>query len=90
MKIAQFRRKPLVVEAVRFSVENKDEVRDWIKTNTVAFTLGDAERPILAIRTRDGVLNAHVGDWIVTNRAEGDFYPLPHEAFQAMYEAAGE
>lgn len=83
--MAQYRKKPVVIEAVRFT-----DVRD---SELVAFVDGagvlaveDYEDTHLEIPTKEGVMRASVGDWIIKG-VKGEFYPCKPDIFEATYEA---
>lgn len=79
----KFRKKPVVIEAYLHDL--KHEVPEWLldanKTGTVAF-LSDNE---VAITTREGVMRAEVGDWIIRGVA-GELYPCKPDIFAATYD----
>lgn len=60
----KFRKKLLVVEAMQFTDEMKDRVFTWISSNKAAGRNEDGT-PYLAIQTREGVMTADLGDWII-------------------------
>lgn len=74
----KFRKKPVVVEAVRFTV-NFDEIE--------AFVGGDAEwrGGELVVATLEGPLRASPGDWIIKG-IKGEFYPCKPDIFAQTYE----
>lgn len=80
--VSKFRKKPVVIEAVQFTGENKDEI--------VEFT-GDLvgienEDGTLGIITLEGSLRASPGDWIIKG-VKGEFYPCKPDIFAATYDA---
>lgn len=77
----KFRKKPVVIEAVRFHDANFDEIE--------AFVGGDAELRggELVIATLEGPLRAANGDWIIKG-VKGEFYPCKPDIFAATYEPA--
>ena len=84
----QFRKKPVVIEAVQWDGMNADAV--------LGFTLGRAsvrdesfqrDRPrVLVIETLEGDMRAEPGDWIIRG-VKGEFYPCKPDIFAATYEA---
>jgi hypothetical protein len=74
----KFRKKPVVIEALRFG-GNFDEIE--------AFVGGDAEfrDGELLVATLEGPLRAAPGDWIVKG-VKGEFYPCKPDIFEATYE----
>jgi hypothetical protein len=81
--MSKFRKKPVVIEAVQFTGENKKEI--------VLFTgdlLGvESDDCDLMIITLEGSLRASPGDWIIKGIA-GEFYPCKPDIFAATYEPA--
>jgi len=82
----KFRKKPVVIEAVR-----------WIGTNTnevLAFAPGVASysdidgRTVITIHTLEGKMTAQPGDWIIRG-VQDEFYPCKPDIFDATYEATG-
>lgn len=87
----KFRKKPVVIEAIRWDGENLDEV--------MVFCNGDASYELMA-RGASGLVIAtledgesiarhvaSVGDFIIKGVA-GEFYPCKPDIFAATYEAA--
>ncbi len=82
----KYRKTPLVVEAVQWNP----------KPNDVRFTFPDGTafrvknvfppwRKELEIPTREGVMRASEGDWIIKG-IKGEFYPCKPDIFDATYE----
>jgi hypothetical protein len=81
--MARFRKKPVVIEAVRWKGDNFDEV----------IALGLPRPPMvdeddaLRIETLEGTMRANVGDWIIRG-IKGELYPCKPDIFEATYEPA--
>ena len=86
--MAQYRKKPVVIEAVQWlgrkiicppgpvwfaEAEEQDRIQ----------LAGD----ILHIKTLEGVMRANKGDWIIQG-VKGEIYPCKPDIFEATYEAA--
>ena len=82
----RFRKKPIVIEAMRFIYANKDRVFNWI-TCTRSADNDALHNPILKIATLEGDMIAQLGDWIIKG-VKGEFYPCNPEIFEATYEHA--
>lgn len=80
----KFRKKPVVVEAIRWDGTNVDEVLGFILTKGSA--IRGSEHGIL-IETLEGTMRAERGDWIIRG-VKGEFYPCKPDIFEATYEAA--
>lgn len=80
----KYRKKPVVVEAVRWTGDNIDEIIDFC---TVAYL--DADNPRneveLHIRTLEGGMVANDGDYIIKG-VQGEFYPCKPDIFEKTYE----
>lgn len=85
----KYRKKPLVVEAVQFqdTVESIDAVHELVG-DTISIDYSQ-DPPVLKVRTLEGVMTAHPGDYIVKGVA-GEVYPVKKDIFEATYEPVGE
>jgi len=77
----RFRKKPVVVDAVRFNGTNHDEIADFCAPHPVNVGGGYT----LLIPTLEGLMTANKGDWIIKG-VKGEFYPCKPEIFEATYE----
>lgn len=75
----KFRKKPVVIEAVRFNGSNGYEVCRF--TNQALEATGKGE---LIIPTLEGDHIASTGDWIIKG-VKGEFYPCKPDIFAATY-----
>ena len=86
--MAFYRKKPVVIEAIRWDGADVDSI--------LAFCLGSASirRPYvrtesnqhyLLIETREGVMTAEKGDWIIKG-VKGEFYPCKPDIFDITYD----
>jgi hypothetical protein len=88
--MTKFRKKPVVIEAERFDGTNA--ILDWLGDTGPAPIWGNdasykpSERAVF-IRTREGVMRADEGDWIICG-VKGEFYPCKPDIFAATYELA--
>lgn len=78
--IKQFRKKPVVIEALQFTGDNIDEVFDFVREKV------GATNQIVVINTLEGIMIANVGDWIIKG-VNGEFYPCKPDIFEKTYEA---
>lgn len=84
-RLALFRKKPVVVEAVQY-------LRDGSNDSEVDTFLGGVEwkttyPPLAVISTPEGQMLARPGDWIIKG-VKGEFYPCKPDIFEATYEPA--
>ena len=90
----KFRKKPVVIEAIQLVVDlvgwepNIAEILDFTGS---AYLSGKwvGEDFEVEIRTLEGVMTAHFGDWIIRGVA-GEVYPCKPEIFRQTYEPVEE
>lgn len=98
--MSKFRKKPVVVEAIQWNGNsNKQEIEKFVGgelkselESETAYVAGKGA-PIfsLLIETKEGVMKAFKGDWIIKEpfpTGERNFYPCKNEIFQKTYEPA--
>lgn len=84
--MAQFRKKPIVVEAYCFNQQRDNFRPDWFQDAVSANTI--VTHPDCAfIRTLEGTMCADIGDWIIKG-VKGELYPCKPDIFAATYESA--
>ena len=78
--IKQFRKKPVVIEAIQFDGTNKEEIH-----NFVGDAIGqDVNSKDLFITTLEGIMIASVGDYVIKG-VQGEFYPCKPDIFEQTY-----
>lgn len=92
--IRQYRKKPVVVEAVQLNTTNMPEVADWIGGDTAKIVVESEEAWKLGkgvpgfsmtIHTLEGDMTAKSGDYIIKG-VNGEFYPCKPDIFAQTYE----
>lgn len=83
----KFRKKPVVVEAMQFTMGSKDRVFNFVSCNRNAAYKDGA--PVLQIQTLEGVMTAEIGDWVIRG-VKGEFYPCKPDIFAVTYESVEE
>lgn len=97
----QYRKKPVVIEAIKFAKDNLIEVISFVeqkdKHTIVKSALAGGDRYLdweesvikggFKIKTLEGEMTASVGDWIIKG-IKGEFYPCKPDIFEATYEPA--
>lgn len=76
-----YRKKPVVIEAKLVTSENIELVAYWCDGQRLA------KKPRIEIDTLEGVMTAHIGDYVIKGVA-GEFYPCKPEIFAQTYELA--
>lgn len=87
----KFRKKPVVIEAMQFTDQSKDQCFHFVTCNKYAsFDRYDdpkKDQPTLIIQTLEGDMKVVIGDWIIKG-VKGEFYPCKPDIFEATYESA--
>ena len=85
--VREFRKRPVVIEAVQFNGNNRREVLSFVFPDLSEDALVGAEAMSLpvVIETLDGDMTASPGDWIIKG-VKGEFYPCKPDIFEATYE----
>lgn len=81
----KFRKKPVVIEALQFTGDNAEEIGYFAGLN--AQLAGRESR--LEIKTKEGVMIANPGDYIIKG-VQGEFYPCKPDIFEQTYERVSE
>ena len=87
--MAQYRKKPVVIEAVQLTAETVQECYDFVgaKGNFQECGMGiDPADGQFKITTLEGVHTASVGDWIIKG-VNGEFYPCKPDIFEKTYDS---
>ena len=78
-----FMKKPVVIEAQEFTVDNMRDVATWCGGEW-RYEDGDESKPYIAIHTLEGTMIADIGDWIIKG-VKGEFYPCKPDIFELTY-----
>ncbi len=84
--MAKYRKRPVVIEAMQFTDETKDQVFNFVRCNCYADWDANGN-PALRIQTLEGEMTASLGDWVIKG-VKGEFYPCKPDIFEATYEEA--
>jgi hypothetical protein len=100
--MSQFRKKPVVIEAVQLTWENWNQICDhanvgkleegkptgcYVSNSGEALPEGETSDEIgLLIPTLEGVMLGRQNDWIIRG-VQGELYPCKPDIFSATYEA---
>ena len=77
--MAKYRKKPIVIEAVQFTGDNHEEIKEF---GAQGFNAGIRN---MVIKTLGGEMTALSGDWIIKG-VNGEFYPCKPDIFEKTYE----
>jgi len=81
----QFRKKPVVIQAIRWEGDNTDELDEFAPEAKIK---AEGHRNALVIETLEGTMLAEPGDWIIRGIAN-ELYPCKPDIFAATYEKVG-
>ena len=91
----KYRKKPVVIEAVRVTPTNVREVAAWCGGRVISEAKPSDPTDVyvgLDIPTLEGVMRAqtyHGGDYVIRG-VQGEFYPCKPDIFEATYEAVSD
>lgn len=81
----KYRKKPLVIEAIQFLDTAERLVEIYEFTDRTIIVDYAVNHPVLKIPTLEGIMEAHVGDYII-NGIKGEIYPCKPDIFEQTYE----
>lgn len=83
--MAQYRKKPVVIEAFHFL---RDPMPDWfmdrVTDNSITLVNCYHREGQADIKTLEGTMTANAGDWIIKG-VQGEIYPCKPDIFSATY-----
>ena len=93
MTAMRYRKKPVVIEAMRTdgTLDAARRIEAW-STNVVRRARYHQDRGTcdeMEVRTLEGTMRAEPGDWIIRG-VQGEFYPCKPDIFDATYEPVDE
>ena len=86
--MAQYRKKPVVIEAIQFNGKNAEEIEQWSNNNVKSGPVSEdtLSRAYLEIETLEGTMTAQPNDYIIKG-VNGEFYPCKPDIFEKTYDA---
>ena len=88
----KYKSKPKVIEAIKYVRTNIEEVEKFgngrVHVEIISGRLG--EFAMCFVDTRNGRLQARVGDYIIKDVANNDYYPCSPDIFEKRYEPCEE
>jgi len=88
MKVKQYRKKPVIIEAVLLTKVDGPDIAQWCNGRWMNLTgRGDRGEDIscVLIKTLEGEMRADLGDYVIKGLA-GEFYPCKPDIFTQSYE----
>jgi hypothetical protein len=87
----KYRKKPVVIEAVQFTYNDKDKVYHWVSAiqQNVQPSFDKDGKPILLIPTLEGEMICSIGDYLIIEPFPTDWrrvYPCKPDIFEKTYE----
>lgn len=86
--MTQYRKKPVVIEAVQFDGLNPTEIKDFVGENCEVEIYDNEVTPPVArivIHTLEGDMEVSKGDYVIKG-VKGEFYPCKPDIFKQTYE----
>lgn len=77
--MAKYRKKPVIIEAVKYDVMNAEQIKDFVGDK---FEVKDCKT---VIHTLEGDMEVSNGDYVIKG-VEGEFYPCKPDIFDKTYE----
>ena len=82
----KFRKKPVVIDAVKWTGNNHEEIQEFIRSGHGGYHWSSIHPDAkLIIHTLEGELLAEISDWIIKG-VKNEFYPCKPDIFAATYE----
>lgn len=78
----KFRKKPVVIEAIQWTGENKEELLEFCNSLNTYETKDDTT---IIINTLEGDMVLSKDAWLIRG-VQGEFYPCKDDIFRATYE----
>ena len=90
--MAKYRKKTVVFDAVQWTGENIQEIKEFAGVYAWVYALAVLEKKLTAsleIETPKGLMSAGIGDYII-KFVSGEFYPCKPDIFEKTYERVEE
>jgi hypothetical protein len=90
--IMEYRKKPVVIEAFKYGIDNiPDWFMDKVTSNEIITHVGtdirDSSEYFCEIKTLEGIMRGNCGDYIIKG-IKGEIYPCKSDIFEITYELA--
>lgn len=87
--IKQYKKKPVVIEAIQFDGWNWAECYQFMSKECLVFPQWIKKEEKIEIKTLEGTMTANIGDYIIKG-VNGEFYPCKPDIFDKTYEEVKE
>ena len=81
--MAQYRKKPVVIEAIQINSQTEQEISIW--SSGAVYPSPSLPGEYWLVKTLEGVMTANPGDYIIKG-VKGEFYPCKPDIFEETYE----
>jgi hypothetical protein len=86
----QYRKKPVVIEAIQFTGSNGPNIKSWSNNAVIESPVCEPsdDNPTgcyVQVNTLEGVMIGKVGDYIIRG-IKGEYYPCKPDIFEQTYE----
>lgn len=87
----KFRKKPVIIDAIRINFLFANEMTDWPSWAQDAFQAEglDFNDTTVSIRTLEGRMDGHRDDWLIRG-VKGELYPCKPDIFAMTYDPVDE
>ena len=87
----KYRKKPTVIEAIKFTNENKEKVYSWAREiqQNIYHEWDKEGNPCLIVPTLEGEMTCSLGDYLIKEPYPNDWrklYPCKPDIFEQTYE----
>lgn len=86
--IKEYRKRPVTVRAVKWTGDNFDEIREFVKGQPLTLYKNTYGLTRLVVETLEGDMRAEVGDYIICG-VRGEYYSCKPDIFSETYEVIG-
>lgn len=84
----KYRKKPVIIEARRFTEDNAEQVAAWCNGRLFGGAPTRAV-PFIIIPTLEGEMRVDLGSYVICG-VDGEFYPCKPDIFEKTYEPVSE
>jgi hypothetical protein len=82
----KYRKRPVVIEAMQWTGDNLDAIREWAGTDAVHGSPEDLPDHLVVTTIHGERATARIGDWIIPEPQPGRFFLCQDAVFEAIYE----